>query len=161
MDSADRRGARATTEIETAPALVTTTATAAAEVARPEPSLQDRVGAALNAKSLDGSTLEAHVSGSKASLVGAVPTWEQRREAERLLLAVDGITAVDSEGVEVLARTRGTTHTVVKGDSLSRIAATYYGQSTLSTRILKANHTVLKGKPDLQVGQELVIPPVE
>lgn len=51
------------------------------------------------------------------------------------------------------------THTVVKGDSLSRIAKHYYGQASRWKALYDANKAVVGPNPDLiKPGQVLVIP---
>jgi hypothetical protein len=51
------------------------------------------------------------------------------------------------------------THTVVSGDTLSKLAQTYYGNPTLWTRIYAANRGVIGPNPNLiRPGQSLVIP---
>ncbi len=49
-------------------------------------------------------------------------------------------------------------HTVERGDTLGKIALRYYGKSSLSSRIEKANRKKLKRKGGLAVGSVLVIP---
>ncbi len=49
-------------------------------------------------------------------------------------------------------------HTVESGDTLGKIALRYYGKSSLSPRIEKANRKKLKRKGGLAVGSVLVIP---
>ncbi len=126
------------------------------------PAVGAQAAAALRAvPGLDSAPLELSLSGTTARLGGAVTRHQQLRDAERALLAVPGIDAVDTRRLEVTARTRGATHVVEHGDSLSSIALRYYGDSTLSGKILKANHAVLKGKPNLQIDQRLALPPVQ
>ncbi len=51
------------------------------------------------------------------------------------------------------------THTVAKGDSLSKIAKQYYGKVTLWKQLYEANKAVVGPNPDLiKPGQVLVIP---
>ena len=51
------------------------------------------------------------------------------------------------------------THTVVRGDSLSKIAKTYYGKAGLWKPLYEANKAVVGANPDLiKPGQVLVIP---
>jgi nucleoid-associated protein YgaU len=101
------------------------------------------------------------VRGTTAALGGSVQRYRELQEARKALLAVSGIDNVDSSGVEIRARSGGATHTVGKGDTLSDIAYEYYGESSKADAILKANKPVLKGRPNLQIGQVLTIPAVE
>ena len=50
------------------------------------------------------------------------------------------------------------THVVVKGDTLSAIAKTYYGKSSVYMKIFEANKDILKDPDKIQVGQKLEIP---
>jgi nucleoid-associated protein YgaU len=49
-------------------------------------------------------------------------------------------------------------HTVVKGDTLSKIAQKYYGDAALYPQIFEANRDTLKDPNKIQVGQRLRIP---
>ncbi len=133
-----------------------------AEPAAPPPAetLAERALVALNEiPDLEGTDLELEVANGAAVLSGKVRNHFQRKEAARLLEGIQGIDTVDVEGVEILARTHGTLHTVKSGDTLGGIAHHYYGDSFLHKRITAANKGLsAKG---LQLGQEIVIPPIE
>ena len=139
------------------------TAPAATPVApAPVKPLGQRAADALRTQpGLEGSQIELTIDGEKAILGGSVPRYRQVKDAEHALLGVDGIHAVDSSRVTLLARTRGAQHTVVKGDNLSNIAYEYYGDSSKAKAILKANHALLHGRPDLQIGQHLTLPAIQ
>ncbi len=49
-------------------------------------------------------------------------------------------------------------HEVVKGDTLSKIAAKYYGDANLYMKIFEANRDILKDPNLIQIGQKLRIP---
>ncbi|MBZ5535548.1 MAG: LysM peptidoglycan-binding domain-containing protein [Acidobacteriia bacterium] len=49
-------------------------------------------------------------------------------------------------------------HEVVKGDTLSKIAAKYYGDASLYPQILEANKDILTDPDKIRVGQKLRIP---
>ena len=124
--------------------------------------LADLSAVALSeATSLRGTSLTVTVQDGSAVLTGQVATHVQRKEAEGLLLALDGITSVKIDGVKVTARTRGTKHSVVSGDTLSKLAYDYYGDASLTKKILNGNRTLLKGRANLAIGMDLAIPPVE
>ena len=99
------------------------------------------------------------MGGGEAMLSGTVQNFAQLKRAEQVLLGIPGISAVQTSPVLVKARTDGAVHTVVSGDNLSRIAYRYYGDSSATKGILDANKAVLKGKPNLQIGMMLRIPP--
>jgi nucleoid-associated protein YgaU len=50
------------------------------------------------------------------------------------------------------------THTVVPGDTLSKIAQKYYGDASLYTQIFQANRDVLSDPNKISPGQKLRIP---
>lgn len=54
--------------------------------------------------------------------------------------------------------TAARTHVVGSGDTLYKLASRYYGNGSEWTKIRDANKSTLKGKIDLSLGQELVIP---
>ncbi len=111
-----------------------------------------------NAPELEDTALELKVKGNKAVLGGEVDRFNQKRTAEDLLKAVQGIDSVDASSVVILARTQGAAYTVRPGDTLSHIARRHYGDSQLTKPIEKANKVSSK---NLRVGQDLTIPPVE
>ncbi len=100
------------------------------------------------------------VRGSKLSLSGKVPTHAAHKALIAAAEALTDISAVSAEGVENVARKRGTTHVVQPGESLSVIAWRMYGDQSLANRIIDANPK-LGGKPNLQVNMELVIPAIK
>jgi nucleoid-associated protein YgaU len=114
-------------------------------------------GALAAVDALEDTHLEVIIDGGKAALVGQVLTAKQRQLAAKTLKGVGGITEVSTDRVEILARTRGTVHTVGAGETLGHIAARYYGSVTLSGRIAKAN----PGSRTLHIGDKLKIPPVD
>ena len=113
--------------------------------------------ALASVEELEDTHLEVIIDGGKASLVGQVLSARQRARAEKTLSSLGGISAVSSDRVEILARTRGTVHTVGSGETLSHIAMRYYGTVTLAKRIAKAN----PGSKTLHIGDELKIPAVD
>lgn len=123
--------------------------------------IAERASAALaGAAELDDTRLAVQVGNGNAIVTGEVVTARQRIVAERTLKGVSGIRGVDTSGVTVLARTKGAEHTVRKGDTLGKIALHYYGEANLAKQIQDANHGLLKGKTDLQIGMKLKVPPV-
>lgn len=49
-------------------------------------------------------------------------------------------------------------HEVVKGDTLSKIAAKYYGDASLYPQIFEANKDILTDPDKIKIGQKLRIP---
>ncbi len=130
----------------------------AAAPAAPATTLAQRAAGALDGVTgLEGAALELKLAGDKAILLGEVVSWRQKRAAERALTDVQGLASVDTSGVQILARTKGATHVVERGDTLSRIAQVYYGEASLVKAIETANGVTSK---NLKIGQTLTIPPV-
>jgi nucleoid-associated protein YgaU len=128
----------------------------------PASALAQQASSALHgAAGLDGAALEVAVQAGKATVKGTVDTHRQRKRAEDVLAAIPGITEVSVQNVKVLARSKGATHTVQSGDSLSSIAYAYYGEATRAKAILDANPKTLKGKANLKIGMDLKIPPID
>jgi phage tail protein X len=113
-----------------------------------------------NTTELAGSALSVVVRGGHAELSGTSMTYAQIRTARTALLAIEGIEEVGHDNVRVRARAEGASHTVVSGDTLSRVAWDYYGDETKYDAILEANSN-LGGKTSLKLGQVLVIPAIE
>jgi nucleoid-associated protein YgaU len=152
-----------------APVVAVPTPEVVAEVAAPEvaptpspTSLTDAAAEALRvAPGLDGTSLEVTVGGGEAMLAGTVKTFRQLKQAEQALLAVSGITSVQTSPVLIKARTEGTVHVVQRGDNLSKLAYEYYGASSETKPILKANSKVLGGRANLQIDMVLRIPAID
>ncbi|MEZ4321290.1 MAG: BON domain-containing protein [Myxococcota bacterium] len=129
-----------------------------APAAADDASIASRAAAALgDLDDLEGTHLEVVIDGGRAQLVGQVISARQRQIAARSLSRVEGITEVQTDRVEILARTRGTVHTVAAGDTFSHIAQQYYGSVALTKPIARAN----PGSRTLHIGDELKIPPVD
>lgn len=124
--------------------------------------LAQRAKAALEAApGLDNTHLEVEFSGAAATLHGDVVTARQRRTAKAVVGGIQGVDSVEADNVVITARTKGSMHEVQKGDSLSKIASHYYGDSTLSSKIYKANRGTMRSPASLSIGQVLKIPAVD
>jgi nucleoid-associated protein YgaU len=85
----------------------------------------------------------------KVGVVLRIPKWKPR----------GGRAAVVEKRVAPVVTTTGKTHTVQKGDTLSRIAKKHYGSASKWPLILEANSDTLKSQDTvLKVGQVLKIP---
>ena len=111
-------------------------------------------------RTLVGTNLNVSVDDTLVTITGVVDQFQQRKIVEELTATISN-RDVNMEGVSVLALTKGTTHTVESGDSFSHIAQLYYGDSTLSGNIAKANRkTGGRAARSLQIGDVLTIPAV-
>lgn len=103
---------------------------------------------------LDAEGLEITVEGDKVKVSGTPKSQEAR---EKVILAVGNVEGVaevedESEGAEPVF------HTVVKGDSLWKIAEKTLGNGARYTEIFEANKPMLTDPDKIYPGQVLRIP---
>lgn len=99
--------------------------------------------------------------GEKLTIGGKVATQEIR---EKVILAVgnhEGIAEVEDDIEVVEVKPEAVFYTVVKGDTLSKIAKTHYGNANKYPVIFEANRPMLTHPDKIYPGQVLRIPPVE
>jgi len=86
---------------------------------------------------------------------------EKQEDAEKIMLAVgnvEGVESVDNQ-MEVLDPNAGSQfHTVVSGDTLSKISKTFYGDAMKYNVIFEANTPMLTSPDAIYPGQLLRIP---
>ena len=102
--------------------------------------------------------LEVRVAGDRVSVSGTTDSMEIR---EKIILAVGNVEGVAE--VEALIEVRDPApeaqfHTVVSGDSLSKIAKEYYGNAMKYPVIFEANTPMLTDPNKIYPGQVLRIP---
>ena len=105
--------------------------------------------------------LKIEVKKDVATVTGRV---EAQAEREKILLAVgntEGIARVDDQLDVVKSEPEATYYTVVKGDSLSKIAKEVYGDAMKYPVIFEANKPMLTNPDLIYPGQVLRIPPKE
>lgn len=81
---------------------------------------------------------------------------------EKAILAVgnvEGVAAVDDQMTVSVAAPPAQFYTVVKGDTLSKIAKEFYGNANEYMRIFEANKPMLTHPDKIYPGQSLRIPP--
>ena len=102
--------------------------------------------------------LTVKVDGDTATVSGEV---EHQEDAEKIALAVgnvEGVGAVDNQMVVSTPAPEARYHTVEKGDTLSKIAKTMYGDAMKYPAIFEANKPMLKDPNLIYPGQVLRIP---
>ena len=108
---------------------------------------------------LEVEQLRIDVEGDVAKVSGRV---ESQAVREKIILAVgntEGIGRVD-DGIEVVKpEPEAQYYTVVKGDTLSKIAKEFYGDAMKYPVIFEANKPMLKNPDLIYPGQVLRIPP--
>ncbi len=104
--------------------------------------------------------LEVQVDGERVIVSGKTPDQATR---EKVILAVgnvEGVAEVE-DNLEVEApEPEAQFHTVVSGDSLSKIAKVYYGNAMKYPVIFEANKPMLTDPNKIYPGQVLRIPPL-
>lgn len=99
------------------------------------------------------------VEGETVKIEGKVPNQETLEKVVLTAGNVEGIAQVDTDGVEVEeAGDEAVFHTVVSGDSLSKIAKAYLGDAMKYPAIFEANKPMLSDPDKIYPGQVLRIP---
>jgi nucleoid-associated protein YgaU len=133
----------------------------AAEQAAPEKAAELKAGALLqHVKDLGlaYNSLTVKLTGHTVILEGEVATQE---DAEKIALAVgnvDSVESVENNLVVEAPAPEAQYHTVVSGDSLSKIAKAFYGDAMKYPLIFEANKPMLKSPELIYPGQVLRIP---
>jgi nucleoid-associated protein YgaU len=108
---------------------------------------------------LQADDLKIKIVGDAAHVKGRVASQEIR---EKIVLAVgnvQGIARVDDSRLEVATpQPEARYYTVVKGDTLSKIAKQHYGDANKYPQIFEANKPMLKHPDKIYPGQVLRIP---
>jgi len=109
---------------------------------------------------LQWSSLMVSYKSGQVAISGTVPDQENR---EKIILAagnVEGVDSVDDQLVVEAPAAEPRFYTVVKGDTLWKIAASQYGDVSKYPRIFEANKPMLKDPDRIYPGQNLRIPPL-
>jgi nucleoid-associated protein YgaU len=105
--------------------------------------------------------LKAEFKDGTVTLTGRAPTTADAEKAVLTAGNTDGVSKVDDR-LTVGAPTRPSLqHTVVKGDTLSAIAARYYGVMRMFDAVFEANKPMLSHPDKIYPGQVLRIPPMD
>lgn len=99
------------------------------------------------------------VDGHTATVTGRAAT---QADKEKVLLAVGNVQGIgevdDRMTVDAPAEAEATFHTVVRGDTLSKIAQHHYGKAGAYMKIFEANKPLLSDPDKIYPGQVLRIP---
>ena len=132
------------------------------DVAAPAPEVEPLRASALlahvKALGLPYNSLTVKTSGDTVTLEGEVAKQE---DAEKIALAVgnvEGVQVVDNRLKVETPEPEATYHTVEKGDTLSKIAQTVYGDMMKYPVIFEANKPMLTHPDKIYPGQVLRIP---
>lgn len=115
----------------------------------------------VNKLGLEIDDLEIRVDGDRVSVRGTTPDQATR---ERVILAVgnvEGVSEVDDAITVKAPEPEAQFHTVVSGDTLSKISMKYYGNAMKYPVIFEANKPMLTNPDRIYPGQVLRIPPLK
>lgn len=97
--------------------------------------------------------------GAIARVYGVADDQANREKAILAVGNVEGVAGVDDQMTVSVAAPAAQFYTVVKGDTLSKIAKAFYGDANDYMRIFEANQPMLKHPDKIYPGQNLRIPP--
>ena len=113
---------------------------------------------AVEAMGFSVTDLDVTVVGDTATVYGEA---ENQATRERVVLVIgntEGIASVDDRMSTAVQEPEAQFHTVVSGDTLGKIAKTYYGDAMKYPEIFEANKPMLTHPDKIYVGQVLRIP---
>jgi len=110
---------------------------------------------------LEVSDFSVKVDGDSATLKGSCGSQEIREKVVLAVGNVAGISQVDDQLSVPSAQPEATFYTVVRGDTLSKIAREHYGKASKYMVIFEANKPMLEDPDKIYPGQVLRIPPLE
>ncbi len=105
--------------------------------------------------------LNIEVDGDTAKVWGEANSQETREKVVLVLGNTEGIASVDDRMTVAVEEPQAQFHTVVSGDSLSKIAKHYYGDAMKYPVIFEANKPMLKSPDLIYPGQVLRIPVID
>ena len=144
-----------------------------AQAAQSEATADPAAIAAANRES--ATAIENYISSMALTATGLTVTYDgasatakvygiakDQATKEKIILAtgnVHGIAAVDDNMTVDLSQPASQYYTVVKGDTLSKIAKEFYGDANSYQKIFEANKPMLTHPDKIYPGQNLRIPP--
>ncbi|UCF37377.1 MAG: peptidoglycan-binding protein LysM [Acidobacteriota bacterium] len=96
-----------------------------------------------------------------ATVHGTAASQTEREKVVLVVGNVDGVGQVDDQLTVEKPEPEAQYYTVVRGDTLSKIAKQYYGNAMKYPVIFEANKPMLKDPDRIYPGQVLRIPPIE
>lgn len=105
--------------------------------------------------------LDIEVVGDTALVYGEASNQETREKVILVVGNTEGIASVDDRMTTVIKEPVAQFHTVVKGDTLGKIAKEFYGNAMKYPVIFEANKPMLKSPDLIYPGQVLRIPSLD
>ncbi len=149
-------------EIETAAASAASDDSAADKLAQLNATAGQAITTYVEAQNLGLDALVVAFDGASGtvSLQGSAPSQEASEKAALCCGNVSGVTSVDNLLVVNEPADESQFHDVARGDTLSAIAKTYYGNAGKYMVIFEANRPMLSHPDKIYPGQKLRIPPL-
>ena len=116
---------------------------------------------AVEALGLNVENLTINVSDDTATIYGEAENQATREKTILVVGNTEGIASVDDQMTTAIQEPEAQFHTVVRGDSLSKIAKKYYGNAMKYPVIFEANKPMLSDPDKIYPGQVLRIPVLE
>lgn len=132
----------------------------AAEI-RAEEAAASRLEETINDLQLQVENLNVHIDDDRASVSGMAYDQATREKVVLVIGNSEGIASVDDQMTVENTEPEAKFHTVVSGDSLSKIAREYYGDAMKYPVIFEANKPMLTDPDKIYPGQVLRIPHME
>jgi len=110
---------------------------------------------------LEVENLRIDVKEDVATVYGTVPSQAVKEKVVLLVGNTNGIAKVDDRLEVVVPEPPAVFYTVVRGDTLSKIAKQHYGNAMKYPVIFEANKPMLKDPDKIYPGQVLRIPPLD
>ena len=139
-------------------------AQAATPASNPEAANQaaaDAILTYIRAQNLSTDNLAVQFDGASSAVTVSGQAADQETK-EKILLCCGNVAGVDKVNDELTVASstpEAKFYTVVKGDTLSKIAKDFYGNANLYNRIFEANRPMLSHPDRIYPGQTLRIPP--
>lgn len=120
-----------------------------------------KLSSAVEALGLNVENLSIQIDGDTATVYGKAENQATREKVVLVVGNTDGIASVDDQMTTAIQEPEAQFHTVVSGDSLSKIAKVYYGDPMKYPEIFEANKPMLTHPDKIYPGQVLRIPVLE
>lgn len=125
----------------------------------------NKLVAAVNALELSVADLSINVDDDKATISGEAIDLATKEKVVLVVGNTEGIATVEdlmtvAEVEEIAEEEMAQFHTVVRGDTLGKIAKTFYGNAMKYPVIFEANKPMLEHPDRIYPGQVLRIPPL-
>jgi len=113
---------------------------------------------AVKTLGFDVTDLDIQVDGDTATIYGKAENQATREKVVLVVGNTEGIANVDDRMTTAIQEPEAQFHTVVSGDTLGKIAKTYYGNAMKYPVIFEANKPMLSHPDKIYPGQVLRIP---